>query len=73
MERGVLDAVSINLSNVEVFLHFLDFRRDDVIRSAPDPLRFDVKRLGNVRRGKHTEAKDSTVRCRPAFPRMIFR
>ena len=51
VERRVLDAVSIDFSNVEVRLHFCHLGGDDVISNTPNPialLQFVLMRLDTV-------------------------
>lgn len=38
LERRILDAIAIDLPDVEVFLHFLDVFLGDVVRGAPDAI-----------------------------------
>ncbi len=62
MERGVLDAVSINFSNVKILLDFLDSRRDDMISDTPDTISLrqtlltwlEEKRINKKKNSRHT-------------------
>jgi hypothetical protein len=49
MERGVLDAVPVDLPDVKVFLYLLDSTRGYVVSSAPNTIAFRFALLLPVR------------------------
>ena len=72
VERGILDTISVDLSDVQVLLDLFDSRGDNVISHPPDSIAFSPALLIRLVQCKRRREDHQAYRIVQSFPEAAF-